>query len=259
MPDTVHDTKVPAVLQAEVLLSEWETDVLPRLPKGWEEEAKRQKAFERARHLRHPGDVLRGILAYVLCVRSFRHLGCWSVLIGLADVSEADWRKRLAQARAWLAWLLQEQLAVASCTTPWLLRKGARRVLLVDGTHLRGLGKKGKVWRVHTGFDLLAGRLAEVHLTDTHVAESWKLFDVQAGDVLVSDSINGYPEWIGWITDQQADAVVRCSAQTSPLFDEQASRSTWFPGSRGGTPRRVGWFTARSGCTWRMDASSRCA
>ena len=108
----------------------------------------------------------RGILAYVLCVRSLRQLGCWSVLIGLADVCEAAWRKRMRQARAWLAWLVSEMLAVSACTPPWLVR-------------------------IHTGFDLLAGRLAEVQVTSDKVAEQWTLFNVQEGDLLISDRIHG--------------------------------------------------------------------
>ena len=225
MPDRSHDTILPQVLPAEALSgSEWEQEVLPRLPKGWEEQARTLKAWRRGRQIRHPADLLRGLLAYVLCVRSFRQLGCWSVLIELADVSEADWRKRLGQARAWLAWMLSETLKVGACVTPWLVGKGLRRVLLVDGTHLKCLGKDGKTWRIHTAFDLLAGRLTEAQLTDRHVGENWKLFDVQEGDLLVSDAINGYPERIGWIKDQKADALVRASAHTSPLFDALGRR-----------------------------------
>jgi hypothetical protein len=194
------------------------------LPEGWEEQARTLKALTRARQIRHPADLLRGLLAYVLCVRSFRQLGCWSVLIDLADVSEADWRKRLGKARDWLAWMLSELLKVGACPVPWLVRKGLRRVLLVDGTHLKCVGKDGKTWRIHTAFDLLAGRVTEAKLTDHRVGESWKLFEVQAGDLVVSDAINGYPERIAWVKDQQADALVRVSAHTSPLFDLQGQR-----------------------------------
>ena len=88
--------------------------------------------------------------------------------------------------------MLSEVLKVGACLTPWLAGKGLRRVLLVDGTHLKCLGKDGKTWRIHTAFDLLSGRLTEAQLTDRHVGESWKLFDVQAGDLIVSDAINGY-------------------------------------------------------------------
>jgi Transposase DDE domain len=225
MPNTFHDTTPPGILPADPLGSQdWEQEVLPRLPQGWQDQARRLKAFSRARQLRSAADVLRGILAYVLCVRSFRHLGCWSVLIGLADVSEAAWRKRMRQARAWLAWLVSEMLAVSACTTPWLVRKGLRRVLLVDGTHLTCLGKDGQTWRIHTSFDLLAGRLTEVQVTSDKVAEQWTLFNVQEGDLLISDRINGYQERLFFIHQRKAEAIVRFSPNTLPLFEEDGTR-----------------------------------
>jgi hypothetical protein len=202
----------------------WKQEVLPRLPHGWQEQARRLKAFSRARQIRCAADLLRGILAYVLCVRSFRHLGCWSVLIGLGDLSEAAWRKRMRQACPWLNWLLSQMLAVSACTSPWLVRRGLHRVLLVDGTHLACLGEDGQRWRIHTGFDLLAGRLAEVHVTTDKVAETWSLFDVQAGDLIISDRANGYRDRLCFIHEQQADAIVRFSPNTLPLFEADGSR-----------------------------------
>lgn len=234
MPNTLHDTTPPAILPAGCMGEEsWEQEVLPRLPHGWQEQARRLKAFSRARQIRCAADLLRGILAYVLCVRSFRHLGCWSVLIGLGDLSEAAWRKRMRQACPWLNWLVSQMLAVSACTSPWLVRRGLRRVLLVDGTHLACLGEDGQRWRIHTGFDLLAGRLAEVQVTTDAVAETWSLFDVQAGDLMISDRANGYQQRLFFIDECKAEAIVRFSPNTLPLFDEEGKRvemAAWLKG-----------------------------
>jgi hypothetical protein len=77
-------------------------------------------------------------------VHSFEHLSVWSVLIGVADISANDWRKRRRQASDWLTWLFQELLAASSAVSPWLVRSGLRRVLLVDGTHFKCPGKDGQ-------------------------------------------------------------------------------------------------------------------
>lgn len=221
MSDSTHDMLKPRLLQAEQAADDWTTEVGARLPPTLEQQARVCKAFERSRQIRSASDLLRGLLAYVYTTHSFAHLSMWSVLIGLADVSANNWRKRLQRASAWGNWLLQEQLAACSAVAPWLVRAGVRRVLLIDGTHLKCFGPLGEIWRVHTAFDLLAGRLTQLQVTDTHEAEHLEVFDLQAGDVVVTDRANGYRERIAFVQQRQADIVVRFSPSTLPLEDEE--------------------------------------
>jgi hypothetical protein len=243
MPGKPHDTTSPTLLQAESFVQQqWEQEVVPRLPKDCQQQAKALRAFQRVRKLGSASDLLRGVLAYVLCVHSFRHLGIWSTLLDLADISEAAWRKRLTKARAWLGWLLVELLAVGACQTPWVLDKGLRRVLLVDGTHLRSEGKQGQVYRLHTAFDLVAGRLSEVQVTTNHVAEDWSLFEVAEGDLLVSDSANGYEARLLFLLERKADGISRFHPSTLPLCDEQGQRLdvlSWLKGRHAPSGRMV--------------------
>src|SRR5258708_33786004 len=180
------------------------------------------KPLLRSRNIRCATDLLRGILAYVYTAHSFQHVSLWSVLIGLAEVQANDWRKRLRKASAWLDWLFQEVLAMAAPVSPWLVRAGLTRILLIDATHWKCVGPHGSVWRVHTAFDLLAGRLTQVKVTDCHEGEHLEVFDLQKGDLVVTDPANGLRKRIVFVVSKSADIVVRISPSTFPLEDDPA-------------------------------------
>ncbi len=223
MPDQKYNTTTEEKGQGIERRDDWTTEVVPRLPTDLDEQAKKLKGFERRRSIGSATDLLRGLLAYVYTTNSFRHLGMWSVLIGLANVSANDWRKRLRKAGPWLDWLLQEVLAMAEPLSPWLPRTGLKRILLVDGSHWKCLGPQGMVMRVHTAFDLLSGRLTQVKVTDCHEGEHLEVFDLQEGDLVVTDRANGLRERIVFVCERLAHIIVRISPSKFPIEDEQGT------------------------------------
>src|SRR6266852_8966531 len=221
MPYQKQDTTTEEFSQGNGNQDDWTKEVVPRLPADSEEQAMKLKAFERKRSIGSATDLLRGLLAYVYTAHSFEHLSMWSVLLGVADVSANDWRKRLQGASAWLTWLLQEVLAASSQVSPWLVRGGWRRILLIDGTHFSCPGPLGMIWRVHTAFDLLAGRLTQLKVTDRHEGEHLEVFELQAGDLVITDRANGLRPRIAFVLSKGADLLVRFTPHNLPLEDEQ--------------------------------------
>lgn len=220
-----HHTTDPQLVPMETITTDaWEQEIMPRLPLWWETQAVALGAWTRDRKVHRPADLFRAILAYVLCNSAFRTLACWSVLSGIADISETAWRKRLQETGDWLAWMLTRVVASGQAAIPWIVGKGVRRVILGDGTHLRCRGIRGMVARVPTAFDLLGGRLAEVLVTDEHQGEDWRLFDVQEGDLFISDRVNGSAQRIAEMVCRGAQVLVRCSLRSQPLFDEDGRR-----------------------------------
>lgn len=219
MPVHSHHTESAAAPQAtDVVGDAWATEIVPRLPVTLDQQAYTLKAFQRIRGVACPADLLRAMLAYVLDATSFRLLGAWAVLLGLADISDTAWRNRLRRASPWLAWLIGEVLAAAVATAPDLALS-SRRILLVDATRLAQLGGSGDDWRVHLVYDLLAARMGQVVVTDQKGAEQLAHFDPLPGDILVGDCGYGYRKNVAFARTKQADSVLRVYLPTFPLED----------------------------------------
>ena len=235
MPKHSNSTIPEEKAQENGKQDDWTKEVVPRLPAHLEEQARKLKAFERSREISSATTLLRGLQASVFITRSIQQLGRWSVLIGVADVSANDWRKRLRKASDWLDWLLQELLAMAEPLSHRHVRAGIKHIHLVDGTHWKCIGPQGIVMRVHTAFDLLTGRLAQIKVTDNHEGEHLEVFDLQKGDLVVTDRANGLRTRIAFVLSKLADIVVRISPSKFPMEDEQGNPMVlidWLKGLR---------------------------
>ncbi|HEY7493491.1 MAG TPA: hypothetical protein VIH59_20550 [Candidatus Tectomicrobia bacterium] len=219
------------------------TAVIPRLPVDWTGLGRALQALQRGRGIAPPHDLLRGRLAYVLGPLSTRRLGAWAVLSGLADSSEAAWRKRLRGSNEWLGWLLSELVATPETPVPSIPSLAGRR-LLVAASCLPPPGGTGDDWRRHLAYDFLAGRMSQGQVTDRRGGERLDRYRWPAGAVIVADNGDGYRRSVAWAVQQRADIVGRLPPATLPLETDTGQPCNvlrWL--RQGGTPARAwgGW------------------
>lgn len=243
MPVHTHHTAPTLVVSTDA----WTREVVPQLPADLEAQARAHAAFVRVRGLASAGDLLRALLLYALEGSSFRALGLWAVLVQLGNLSDTAWRKRLQRASSFLLWLLGELLA-AKPTSATDLASRQRRLLLVDATRLRQVGGSGDDWRVHLAYDLLAGRLSQLQVSDHHTAEGLGWLRSQPGDLLVADRAYGYRNQLAAAQEQGSDVVLRVSLATFPLEDHAGQAFdavSWLLGQHTAIATWEGWCRQR--------------
>jgi hypothetical protein len=186
--------------------------LLALLPPGWREQAVALGAFARARKLADPADLLRLILLHSGLGLSYQQTAT-IFAVSAVGVSKVAVFQRVAQADAWVRWLLAALLA-ERVERPG---PGARRFLAVDGSTVAG--PRGKVQlRLHYALDLATLSCAGLRITDHHVAESFAHYPVGPGDVLLGDRYYGKPGALAATVAAGADAIVRLGVTSLALY-----------------------------------------
>jgi hypothetical protein len=136
-------------------------------------------------------------------------------------------------------------------TTPDLLNR-QRRILLVDATQLRQIGGSGDDWRAHLAYELLAGRMGQVRVTDRKGAEKLAHFELHLGDIAVGDSGYGYRKQLAYARLKQADVVLRVCLATFPSSRRTGWYSMRLPGCSSSTPA---WPSGKATAASRASAT----
>lgn len=195
----------------------WEREIVPRLPQDLEAQAVAWGAMKRKRQIRRASDLLRAVLALVLGRWSSRTLACWSVLLGIADISDRAWSKRLRLCGDWLCWLLSRFAQPVEGVS----QASDKRICLVDGTTLGHVGGTGDDWRVQLVYDLIEGCIVDVRLGDRTMMESLVDLPSQTGDLYVADRYYGKRRNLFSVEAAQGYSLFRLAPHQCLLEDEE--------------------------------------
>jgi len=190
------------------------------LPPESAQMARECQAFQRARVLESPEDLLYLVLLYSIGDLSLREIAGVCTGSGKPLTDEAV-RQRLGACPQWVASLLGKLLPPSRVPErgegPWQL-------LLCDGSQSSGPGAKGTDYRWHVAYDPVAQQIRELQVSDVQRGESLTRFVVGPGTVVLGDRNFAKAPAVVAVRTQGAHLVVRMPPQYLPLWSREGSR-----------------------------------
>lgn len=206
------------------------------------------KAFERARKIKTPAQLLRVVLLFAALDYSERSIAANLLLVDprLEQLSNQAVRERLAACLPWLHALLPK--LIARPELPAL--PPHKRLLALDASEISAPGTSG-TWRLHALLDVVTLQLAGLELTDLKTGETLCNFTFQAGEVVLTDRGYSHRRGVAHVVASGGEVITRYNPHHIPLVDEAGQAldsAAWLRDcERGETRTQHGYFTAPNG------------
>jgi len=187
--------------------------VLHKIPGTLTESAKIYGAMVRHRVIKSASDLLIALFMYASTGMSQRVLSACAAVIGIGNMSDQAWQKKIVKSVPWLSYLLKETMPKLSEQS----RKpfSNRTINLLDGSMIKQAGtigeKGGESLRVHMSYNLSLGRMGEILVTDKHIAESVAAFSINPGEIYIADAGFGKGVNLEYIVSHHAEALFRAT------------------------------------------------
>jgi Transposase DDE domain len=135
-------------------------------------------------------------------------------VVDLSAVALHKWERKLGPYLAsLLADLAQEQASIAP------FRWAGYEVVAADGTVITRPGATGTTARVHYSLRLADLTIVQLRVTDAHVGETVRMFELSAGQLWLADRNYANPPGIAAITQAGSEILARYNRGTLPLYD----------------------------------------
>jgi hypothetical protein len=176
--------------------------------------ARECQAFQRARVLKSPADLLYLVLLYSIGDLSLREIAGVCAGSGKPLTDEAV-RQRLAVCPSWVEGLLGKLLPTSPLPAG---AEGQGQLLRCDGSSVSGPGATGTDYRWHLAYDPVAQQIRELHVSDVHTGESLMRYQLGPGTVVLGDRNFAKAPALVATRAQGAHVVVRMTPQYLPLW-----------------------------------------
>jgi len=197
-------------------------DIFDRLPTGWQDKCREEKALTRARSIKNPKDLLTSLFAYVTCGFSMSQT---SNLLTMKDMpmKKESFFERLQKSENWLKWILKsllEKHKIVFTKPDWL----SGDLELVDATDIALQGSAGTDYKIHSKFSLFGNSFSEIKVTNNKSGEKLENFELVEGNVVIGDrayiSICG----VEYCKKSKAHFVLRYRTHAFHLYGENGER-----------------------------------
>lgn len=178
--------------------------------------ARECEAFQRARVLESPDDLLYLVLLYSIGDLSLREIAGVCTGSGKPLTDEAV-RQRLAACPVWLERVLGKLLPAQALPER---EEGPWQLVICDGSQISGPGAHGSDYRWHVAYDPVAQRVQELHVSDVHTGESLTRFTWGPGMVVLGDRNFAKAPALVATRATGAHVVVRMTPQYLRLWDQ---------------------------------------
>lgn len=196
-------------------------DLLAFMPEGWQAKAKELGAFERAREVHSPEELLRLLFLYLTEGKSFAGTSALIRLGGDMELNKTAVYKRIRNSGEWLKWLCENFFRGAGLLVEkpgWL---GGREVCLVDGSEDVTRGEEKSYYMLHYCLDAFTLGMREFHITDIRTGEKVGNFEGLGGnDLVVGDRAYGTLPGIRYLRGKGSGYVLRLRGNAFKVYDE---------------------------------------
>ena len=187
-------------------------DLIKNLPSDYQQTAIDTKAFLRARKIMSPMELMHLVLMYCGIDQVLREVAGNFTLIS-ESITDTAIQKRLEACEPWLKMILEQMWFTGISKLP-----GNLRLILIDGSSLSVPGADGTSYRLHIAIDLVRLSIVHIEVTNKHVGESLKHFQLQEGDIVVVDRGYNHPQEIINISDQGVLITLRLNPNSMRLY-----------------------------------------
>jgi hypothetical protein len=168
--------------------------------------AKETGALLRCRGIQTGMGLLRLVLGYGVLDYSLRMLGIWATVLQITSISKTALLRRLQKCSRWMGKLIVIALERQKLFLP---KRVPVRIKLLDATVVCQPGSKGVDWRLHFGFDVSAGCMDHVEITDGKGAELASRFHCQPGEIWIGDRAYAITRSLAHFVFSGAGLVIR--------------------------------------------------